>query len=267
MPSFVVHYVSGELLLKKILNTEMPLDNKSKDFRTGNLIADATPKLTEYINSLPKNIKKDNQLRKEIYLRKQKEKNITHFRGESQNNKIINVPDLDLFINKYNKELINGKSIFLGYLFHLYIDNKFFNKIFPKSFTICYNEKNNTKYVILKHSKKEITLENLFSKYPSGIYHDYTVLNKIILEKYPFVLENKKLNNNIFNEYNNLIKEVENCNINFLIEKTNKYITQSFELNNKLYVLNEKEVLNIINEMVEEFYIKYKNYIDICFKH
>ena len=46
----------------------------------------------------------------------------------------------------------------------------------------------------------------------------------------------------------------------------NKYISQSFELNNKLYVLNEKEVLNIINEIVEEFYNEYKKYITICFK-
>lgn len=266
MPSFVVHYVSGELLLKKILNVKMPLDNNSKDFRTGNLIADSTPKLTEYINSLPKNIKKDNQLRKEIYLRKQKEKNITHFRGELQTNKIIRVPNLKLFIDKYNKELISGKSIFLGYLFHLYIDNKFFTKIFPKSFTIYNNNQTNKKIVILKHSKNKITLENLLSKYPGGIYYDYTVLNKIILEKYPFVLENKKLSYKIFNENDNLIKEVENCKIDFLIDKANKYITQSFELNNKLHVLNEDEVLNTINEMVEDFYNCYKNYIDICFK-
>lgn len=253
MPSFIVHHIAGELLLKKVVNNDY--NNRIiKSFRTGNLIADATPKYEEYEKTLSDKEKQD---RNKLYIQKQIEKNSTHFR--QNNKKIILAPDLNKFIKKYNYLLESGNSQALGYLFHLYVDNKFFEFVLPKFFTL-YDD-----YAIIHKTKKEVKIEQIFSNDPGSIYYDYTILNKKIVEKYSNIISSNATGINNFNKNDNSIEEVSNADITKIVNEMNNYLKESYELESDFYIFDEKEIFNYIEDIVNNFYQEYKLYLDKVF--
>lgn len=257
MPSFVVHYVAGEKLLKNIKDEE-----SRKLFRTGNLIADATPKYEEHLANLSSDDLNNSELLHQIYLEKQNEKHITHFRDDISGVNIIVYPNLDKFLNKY-RQCLNDYLV-LGYFFHLYLDYYYFTKILP-SFISLYDETGseiktftnldtNKEYTIkINKSGNIVSLGEFFSE--EGLYNDYIIFNRDILKRYDF--ECNKINRNLFAENNDAILETKGAKIGDILDIVDEYIKQSNQLNEEYNIIDEQMFFCFVDEIVEKFSNEY----------
>ena len=186
MPSYVIHHIAGNKLLDKykICDKERGL------FLLGNLIPDSSKIFGNETNSQKIRALKD-EYKEDI----QKEKISTHFRRSEDISKNVQLPYLKYFMDKYG-DIIDDPTV-LGYYYHLFVDREFFGPIFNETFT-CLDSNNvptdnscdTKKYQILKSS--EILAPKLFWS-NSGIYGDYTKMNKLLLEYYGVVFDENEL--------------------------------------------------------------------------
>ena len=102
MPGYILHLTAAQMFLKtqkgqKFLKTKQDKNN----FLIGNLLPDTT-----------------------------KIKARSHFRDPKYHDRMIEYPETSWFIKKY-KHLLSNSSV-VGYLFHLYIDRRFFKYYMPR---------------------------------------------------------------------------------------------------------------------------------------
>ena len=169
MPSFIIHSICGKELMRNMKVT----DQEKNKFFLGNLIPDT--KQREYKSS-------DNEIISH-------DKILTHFKTNHE--PILEYPDLDLFLSKYG-ELVNTNSLVFGYFFHLYADYYYFKYYLPDKLSFLddnYNETtdHNYSYVRSKKNGKILTTDDFWDrKKSSGIYYEYSRMNKYLISKYKF---------------------------------------------------------------------------------
>ena len=267
--SFVIHHIAGVKLLDKLKN-QYNIDITKKEenqFLLGNLIVDSVKTKLSISDSLSEDEIK--RICTEYKFLVQKEKESTHFRDEKDLELNIQSPNLDRFINKYYDLLINNFSV-LGYFFHLYTDKMFFVNLFNDTFecldanknlTIYLNE---TKIVRVKKNNKFYDISDFFNiKHSFSLYNDYTTINKILLDYYKINFNKDELLNFVPSFINPGIEEVDYSNITSIINKTDTFINESYELDNiKLNVFDEVLIEKFIEEVTNNFFNEYGKLIN-----
>ena len=266
MASFVIHDVAGEVFLKELkekYGIELSDIDKNK-FLMGNLIVDSS----KYKLVIPDNLS-DEELKKiKLAHRKivQQEKISTHFRGLDDLDKCIQAPIPDKFVEKYNYLFDKDISV-LAYLFHLYTDKVFFNDLSIKSFKCLDDKYNETKYISdLKYMQtlKDNKIHD-FKEFwsPDGIYSDYTKMNKLFLEKYNIKFDSNTLLSSTKYFINPGIEEVDYNNVSSVINKTSKFISNSYNLDNTDLKIFDIEIVNeFISFVVSSFMETYSEIIE-----
>lgn len=263
MASFVIHNIAAERLIKALEEYGVNIDEKSRNqFLLGNLIVDSSKLKYQQIEG-----KNPEESKKEYRKKTQLEKVSTHFRNEDDFNLCIQKPNLDKFLNKY-RMLISLDLSALGYFYHLFTDKKFFDDLFTKSFdTLDENGKHTiytseTKMMKVNKNNKICGIKEFWSPdSKTSIYHDYTVMNKILLEYYGSSFDKDGLSESSLDFVNPGIEEVDYSNITSIINKTGSFIKDSYSINDsELYVFDSEVVIEFIDEVVHEFIQNYLLY-------
>lgn len=261
MASFVIHNIAAEKLLKTLEEEYgVEISKKSKDeFLLGNLIVDSSK--LKFKQEEGKTLEASKKaFRKQV----QQEKVSTHFRSEGDANLCIQSPNLDKFLNKYG-DLISLDLSALGYFFHLFTDKKFFEDLFIQTFdTLDENGKHTiytseTKKMQINKNSKICELNEFWSPdSKTSIYHDYTTMNKILLEHYGSSFDKERLLESASHFDNPGIEEVDYENITSIINKTDSFIKDSYAItDSKLNIFDDEVVKQFISKVVEEFIQKY----------
>ena len=273
MASFVIHTIAAEQLLKKLeseYGTHLSQENTNK-FLLGNLIVDSL----KLDMTIPPNLQGEELIEYKMNLKRKnrQEKVSTHFRNPDNEENILKLPEISLFLSKYRSLLSQDISV-VGYLFHLYTARYFFSTLFPKTFislksdgTIATREKDSHTIRILKSN--QIVSDKMFwtGTSPLSVYSDYTLLNKILLEHF-----GTNFNSNDLIEFaedkfiNPGIEEVDYSKIIGIISTTQKYIEESYQISQtNLNVFDEELVKDFIHEVVKQFFNEYGVLFNIFF--
>lgn len=241
MASFVVHHTAGMHFLDELEKENIKISEENRnDFLLSNLIVD----------SIDKNSSLD----------KQTQKIATHFRGDDDRDKVIQYPDLNLFLNKYAAYLEAGDFKTLGYLFHLYTDCKFFNQLFRDSFTFLDKDHKPTIYAsqvafVRLHKNGNVINNKDFWTHntDTSIYDDYTTINKIVLEHFGYGFDYEALKSAGSSFTDIPISEVNPKNIFAVLDQTKAFIAESYATDNDLKVFKIEDILDFIPSVVSEF--------------
>ncbi len=253
MPSFMIHTIAGERMIKQLKLT----DEDKKKFFISNLLPDTVDR------SLYASYR--GQERRD---RKQKIKRITHFRTDYT--QTFEYPNLELFLDKY-KEQTKKDINYLAYFFHLYTDYYYFAIYLPTIITF-YDKNHNisTKrednvYVEIKNFNREMDHDDFWDNFGNeSIYADYSRLNKYLVNKYPLSFKPKELIKYIHNSNYKVDMEETNSNLaiqaieslkNIVDEATNKDIEQT-----KIFTIDQIEKL--MDDIVSSFLDKYKDLLN-----
>lgn len=265
MASFVIHHTSGVELINK-LSKEFGIkigEENIYNFLLGNLIVDSSNLNLTFPSGLTS---EEVSLIKSAHRKKiQEEKISTHFRNNDDIDLCIQVPNVEKFFQKYNN-LVSSDFSALGYLFHLYTDKMFFEYLFDKTFECLDDEKNITIYAtklrfikILKNNKL-VAAEDFFNgEKNESIYNDYTVMNKLVLMYFKVSFDVYKMQEYANGFVNPGIEEVNYQNIIPVINNTNRFVSESYEVeNNTLNVFKEEDVYNFIKYVANKFLEEYR---------
>lgn len=248
MPSFAVHTICGDKLLKELSVSE---EDRIK-FLIGNILPD-----TKTID-IPDDIDEVSR-RSKIQSMKMK----THFRTDK--NAILQYPDLEYFLSKYEEQVKNDINA-LAYFFHLYTDTYYFTRFLPSFVTFL--DKDGNKATIRKdienvHIKKTdeyMTDASFWSKYNErGIYQEYSRSNKFLLERYPFSFDIERLKEYLIDHpYKVNIEEINPDKALEGVEQLEMVIINSMSnTNNNLYIFTNEEMAELVEKVVSSFIKEY----------
>ena len=146
MPGFIIHIIHGNLILERIKYCFDADDIKK--FVTGILIPDSC---------------------------RGEKKEISHFIAPYSRDRILQIPDVDAFADKYREHL--SEPFVMGYLAHLWLDKVFFEDFFQRFIQFQDGQGQSTlrekdvRRVYLSHLNRYITVDELFSEqYLYGYY-------------------------------------------------------------------------------------------------
>ncbi len=246
MPSYIGHTacaleLMSRLKLNKVEQTKFIIGNMIPDIKQ----VDIDYSLDEFINK--RNI--------------QRSKRITHFRR--QTNKILEFPNCDVFLNKYENEIKKHIET-LAYFFHLCTDYYYFRVFLPKEITFLskdleeVTEKDNFYYVKINKSSKIIKAKSFFSKLSKkGIYKEYTRSNSYLIKKYKIRIDTDSLRDYIKkNGFESHVEEIDTTKIYDVFERIDKAYDRI--TNEEMLVFDSKELDNFVTEVVEIFLKEYK---------
>lgn len=246
MASFVIHHTTGVNFLNMLeeLNDITITDENKKRFLLGNLIVDS--------------------IREKDKSKVQEEKIATHFRDHSKLDHATQYPDLNLFLEKYGNLIPTDYSV-LGYFFHLYTDYMFFTYLFEKTFEYLDQDGEPTELISksagvhIKKDDKVIPLNRFFNGNESGMYHDYTIMNKIVLDAYGIDIDIEELINWAKDNFKNPgIEEVDYELIESVLRSLKKYIDSSIALDGaELDVFDKDDIISFIDDTCKSFIEKY----------
>lgn len=268
MASYVMHHTVGKVSIEKI-KQQFNIDIEEKniyDFLLGNLIVDS---LNLKLN-IPTGLTSDEitLIKHDYWLKVQEYKRTTHFRSKEDIDLCVQSPNVNLFVNKYEKIVTSDFSA-LGYLFHLYTDKMFFEYFLKKAFEYLDKEQKNTKNIsdlkfikILKNNKL-VLAKNLFDvENKESIYNDYTIMNKMILTHYNISFDLTKMKKYAINFLNPGIEEVDYQSILDVINKVNKFIEESYKVeDSNLNVFEKDEIYKFIKYTSDQFLEEYSDII------
>lgn len=267
MASFVIHNIAGERLLKLLEENygfKFTLEQRD-EFLLGNLIVDSSRLKFQKVEG------KTTEESKKIFRNMvQQEKIATHFRDENDIDLCIQAPNLDKFENKYNSLLRNSLST-LGYLFHLYTDRMFFCQLFTSTFDTLDKDMKVTIYTrdtkmmrVIKNNSIYRVEEFWNGESKTSIYHDYTIMNKILLDYYGCSFDKDRLLKRVDSFTNPGIEEVDFNNIISVINKTATFISQSYEeKDSNLNIFDENMIKNFIDYVAIGFIQKYSELLEL----
>ena len=228
MPGFILHLTAGTMLLDEACDNPMFLCDEDIDmFLTGCIVPDVS-----------------------------KQKWMSHFRNKEQKGKIMQVPDLSLFKEMYGDRI--NEPLFLGYLFHLYIDYRFFNEYIPRVASFVDENGNETPYikdasrVHIKKLDKIITDEQYRSE--EYYYGDYTRMNTYLINRYNIPV-------NIFD--NIRLPEIYGVDVEEFpdfVKKMKGYLSVSEDEIENLKIFDIEDVLDMIKEWTYDFMDEYHIY-------
>ena len=223
MPGYILHLTAAQMFLKtqkgqKLLKTEQG----KNDFLIGNLLPDTT-----------------------------KIKAKSHFRDPKYHDRMVEYPETDWFIKKY-KDLLSNSSV-IGYLFHLYIDRRFFKDYMPKivEFRNEQDEREErrdlVKDVFLKRTGQRLSKQDFFSE--KYYYGDYTKMNTYLVNRYQIPMT---LDPNIPNPG---ITEVDYEDVKHVLKQLKEYLKVPEDAANEVKVFCAEELLTFLEKAVNEFYL------------
>lgn len=221
MPGYILHLTAAQMFLNILEKENVLFDPRKKNaFLIGNLLPDTT-----------------------------KMKNASHFRNPKYHDRMVEYPETTWFVEKY-KNIINDASV-QGYLFHLYIDRRFFKDYLP-TIVEFQNEAGKTedirdqvRYVILKKTGEKIKKEDFFSE--AYYYGDYTKMNTYLVERYQIPI---RLNKNIVNPG---ISEVSYQDVGQVLKELEGYLSVSANEVKNVKVFDVEELLGFLEQVTEEF--------------
>lgn len=274
MASFVIHNIAGErflAILEEKYNIKLSMEER-RNFLLGNLIVDSSRLKKPNVEGFDSEQAK--QIFREYRAAVQNEKVSTHFRSSEDKDLCIQAPIVLDFAMKY-QDLFSKDISVLGYLFHLYTDKMFFNDLFTASFSCLDGKGEETPYIkevkqmYVKKNGSVMPLEEFWdSQNDSSIYADYTRMNRILLEHYGCSFDSEFLTSNLEEFQNPGIEEVDYTNAVTVVNKTKKFIQDSYlsDVNASLTVFDEEIVKNFIDQVALHFLDEYQNQIDISLK-
>lgn len=163
MPGYIIHLIEADLIINLLKKGRcLPKENVEQWmalFRCGNLIPDA--------------VSRD-------------QKQYSHFWQAPDNDDILKVPNLSMFLKQYKLRL--EKPALCGYYAHLHLDWAFYTDYFRKHVTfynkkgMSENKKENIFYGKILQTGEHVDIHRLFSE--EYIYGDYTRLNHDFINEY-----------------------------------------------------------------------------------
>ena len=139
----------------------------------------------------------------------------------------------------------------MGYLFHLYIDRKFFKEYMPGIIEFRDKEDqieekmNKVKYVILKRTGQKILKQDFFSE--KYYYGDYTKMNTYLFNRYHIPIR-------LDPEVNNPgIEEVSYQDVKKVLKELEGYLTVPEEAVKNVKVFDVEDLLLFLENSVEEY--------------
>lgn len=224
MPGYILHLTAAQIFLKQTKKGQELSANKQdkNNFLIGNLMPDTT-----------------------------KDKARSHFRNPKYHGNMVEYPETEWFLKKY-KEILSDSSV-LGYLFHLYIDRKFFKEYMPRIVEFR-NEQDKleeigekVKDVVLKRTGKRVSKQDFFSE--RYYYGDYTKMNTYLVNRYqiPVMLDPDIPNPGII--------EVDYEDVKQVLKKLKGYLEISEDAVENVKVFNVQDLLLFVENAVKEFKI------------
>lgn len=270
MASFVIHTIVGEKFLDSLENLYniSISDYDKKQFLLGNLIVDSI----QTAKDIPTTIEEERLVEYKMLIKNKirKEKLATHFRDITKEGNCIKIPEPELFISEYYQLLMDNYSV-LGYLFHLYTDKIFFSELFPKSFdTLDSNGQivtEDKELVSIRIKKDNIVVDAKEFWAGTGkvnIYKDYTVMNRLLLERFGTSFDAEKFISFANDNFENPgIEEVAFRMIDKILCDTQKFITESYQTKGEeLSVFKKEDIIEFVPYVVEKFIQEYKSLLD-----
>lgn len=160
MPGYIIHLTEAKLIMDLLEQRRQPLSVPwRQSFLYGSLLPDAVPKMSKHYSHFWRN-------GAEIYA--------------------IRTPQWKLFLEKYGRDMRDPKM--LGYLAHLYLDQRFFDEYFPGLIEFLdaggcpAGVLKDIRYGVIKKSGERVPLSRLFSG--EYMYGDYTRLNLFLYRRY-----------------------------------------------------------------------------------
>ena len=246
MPSYIGHTACALELMSRLKFNKI----EQTKFIIGNMIPDIKQVDIDY--SLDEFINKRNI---------QRSKRITHFRR--QTNKILEFPNCDVFLNKYEKEIKKHIET-LAYFFHLCTDYYYFRVFLPKEITFLgkdlevVTEKDNFYYVKINKSSKIVKAKSFFSKLSKkGIYKEYTRSNSYLIKKHKIKIDTDYLKEYIKkNGFESYVEEIDTTKIYDIFDRIDKAYERV--TNEEMLVFDAKELDSFVTEVVDVFIKEYK---------
>lgn len=222
MPGYILHMTSARMFLDRMekQNRESMNEQQKNAFLVGNLLPDTV-----------------------------KDKKASHFRNPKHSKNMIEYPDLEMFLEKY-QPILDDISC-LGYYFHLYIDRKFFKEYLPRIVTFLdeagqvVKKRDEVVWVEIRRNGERIPRNVFFSE--EYYYGDYTRMNTYLAERYRLPLE---LDANVENPG---ISEVDYVDICKVMEELRGYLNVPVHEVNNVRVFDVEELLEFLERAVEEF--------------
>ena len=223
MPGYILHLTAAQMFLKTQKGQTLLKTKQDKnDFLIGNLLPDTT-----------------------------KIKARSHFRDPQYHDHMVEYPETDWFIKKY-KDLLSNSSV-IGYLFHLYIDRRFFKDYMPRIVEFRNEQdereerREQVKDVLLKRTRQRLSKQDFFSE--KYYYGDYTKMNTYLVDCYQIPTA---LDPNIQNPG---ITEVDYEDVKQVLKELKKYLKVSKDAVKDVKVFDVKDLLFFLKNVVSEFKI------------
>lgn len=222
MPGYILHLTAAKMFLNR-MKREQIMEMSKKDennFLIGNLLPDTT-----------------------------KIKSRSHFRDPKYYDHMVEYPETAWFMDKYHDILYNP-SVY-GYLFHLYIDRKFFKDYMPKIVEFRNEEdqievrRDKVKYVILKRTGEKISKEDFFSE--KYYYGDYTNMNTYLVHRYQIPI---RLDPEVKNPG---VEEVSYQDVKKVLKELEGYLKVPEKAVKNVRVFDVEDLLLFLEESVEEY--------------
>lgn len=246
MASFIIHHTAGVEFLRILQESKdiTLIDDDINSFLLGNLIVDS--------------IKSDDKKRI------QEEKIVTHFRSRDMLDHATQYPNLEEFLSKYKFVVASDYSA-LGYFFHLFTDYMFFTYLFNKTFEYVDEFGNVTKLlkdirrVHIKKDDKYLEPSEFFNGNISGMYHDYTIMNRIVLDEFGIDIDIDSLIEWARTNFHNPgITEVDYERIVNVLNDLRRYIKSVDDIENQnLDVFRKEDIIEFIKRVSEVFISTY----------
>ena len=220
MPGFILHLLHGQMILQQSKLFHFS-ESEQNQFKAGLLIPDS-------VNG--------------------QEKQLSHFFSSEQKYKILQVPDLNDFLERYANHMNN--PFVVGYAAHLYLDKAFFSDYFLNYVRFLDKEgqatldENSVESVLLLKTQKKITTKELFSE--QYLYGDYTKMNQYLVNKYLIVPPSPRI-------ADNPIIEVDPQNLSHLLSDLNQYLHTPISTDYTLSVFSVDTIETSLKEYASGF--------------
>lgn len=173
----------------------------------------------------------------------------SHFRDPNYYDRMVEYPETTWFVEKYHN-ILHDPSV-MGYLFHLYVDRKFFKDYMPRIVEFRNEDdqievkRDQVKYVILKRTGEKILKEDFFSE--QYYYGDYTNMNTYLVHRYEIPIN---LNPQVMNPG---VEEVSYQDVEKVLKELEGYLKVSEDAVKNVKVFDVEDLLLFLEQCVEKY--------------